>query len=37
MSDIVNTFGYSVICPECHSLVITRSTDKCAIRNWNMA
>ena len=29
------TFGYSVTCPDCHALVITRLTKRCAIRKWN--
>lgn len=29
------TFGYSVTCPECHSLAITRLTKRCAVRKWN--
>lgn len=32
-----DTFGYSVICPECNALVITRLTKRCAIRKWNKA
>lgn len=30
-------FGYSVTCPECHALAITRLTKRCAIRKWNKA
>lgn len=29
------TFGYSVTCPECHALVITRLTKRCAVRKWD--
>lgn len=29
------TFGYSVTCPECHALAITRLTKRCAVRKWN--
>lgn len=29
------TFGYSVTFPECHALIMTWLTKRCAVRKWN--